>query len=240
MNDNWTDAERLAAEVLASGSDEALRELLAELDRGAATSRRSGPEDSSSTSRLRRWFPRRRRKPGARVHRSLGRYSWRDSDLLNVVADSFLVLVALASIAIGMRPYAAPVSDAGPALAEVLEGIPIPAASDVGQTSGRAEISAAERPVSAGEPISQQARGLEATIGRYRAVEDMYADRKMPCAQLRESYTEVEQAWTRYSIARGRTYRDRLPDNLVPWDEALYEAVREVDRGFTASGCNRP
>ncbi|MCL7959562.1 MAG: hypothetical protein M8861_05140 [marine benthic group bacterium] len=241
MNDNWTDAERLAAEVLASGSDEALRELLAELDRGAPTSRRSDPEGSSSTSRLRRWFPRRRRRSGGtRARRSLGRFSWRDSDLLNVVADLFLVLVALASIAIGMRPYAAPVADAGPTLAEVLEGIPIPEAPDGGQPSGGPEITAAERPVSAAEPISLQARGLEATIGRYHAVEDMYAERKMPCAQLRESYTEVEQAWTQYSIARGRTYRDRLPDSLVPWDEALYEAVREVDRGFPASGCNRP
>lgn len=240
MHDNWTDAERLAAEVLASGSDEALRDLLAELDRGAPTSRRSGQEDSRSTSRLRRWLPGRRRESGARAYRSLGRYTWRDSHLLNIVADLFLVLVALASIAIGMRPLASPVADSGTALAEVFGGIPIPAAPDGAQTSPRAEISVTERPVSAGEPISLQARGLEATIGRYRAVADMYADRKMPCAQLRESYTEVEQAWTRYSIARGRTYRDRLPDNLVPWDEALYEAVREVDRGFTASGCNRP
>jgi hypothetical protein len=148
--------------------------------------------------------------------------------------------VALASIAIGMRPLAAPVADSTPAIAEVLEGIPIPAAPDGGQTSLSAGVSAAERPVSASEPISLHARSLEATIGRYHAVADMYAERKMPCAQLRESYTEVEQAWTRYSIARGRTYRDRLPDSLVPWDEALYEAVREVDRGFTASGCNRP
>lgn len=240
MNDNWTDAERLAAEVLASGSDEALRELLAELDRGAPTSRRSARGDSRSTSRLRRWLPGRRRRSGARAHRSLGRFSWRDSDLLNTVADLFLVLVAVASISIGMRPLASPVADSGPALAEVFEGIPIPAASDDGQASPMAGISVAERPVSASEPISLQARGLEATIGRYHAVADMYAERKMPCAQLRESYTEVEQAWTRYSIARGQTYRDRLPDNLVSWDEALYEAVREVDRGFTASGCNRP
>jgi hypothetical protein len=240
MNDNWTDAERLAAEVLASGSDEALRELLAELDRGAPTSRRFAQEDSGSTSRLRRWRPGRRRKSGATPRGSLGRFSWRDSDLLNTAADLVLVLVALASIVIGMRPLASPVADSGPALAEVLEGIPIPAAPDDGQASPMAGISVTERPVSAGEPISLQARGLEATIGRYHAVADMYTDRKMPCAQLRESYTEVEQAWTRYSIARGRTYRDRLPDNLIPWDEALYEAVREVDRGFTASGCNRP
>lgn len=240
MNDNWTDAERLAAEVLASGSDEALRELLAELDRGLPTAGRSGQESTPSPSRLRRWLSRRRRGSGTHSDRSLRRTPWRDSDLLNIGADLFLVLVALAAIAIGMRPYAAPIADSGPALAEVLEGVPIPAAVAGGEAPPSAEISAAERPVSAGEPISLQARGLEATIGRFRAVADMHADRRMPCAQLRESYTEVEQAWTRYSIARGRTYRDRLPESLVPWDAALYEAVREVDREFTTSGCNRP
>ena len=240
MNDNWTDAERLAAQVLASGSDEDLRELLAELDRRPPAAGRSDRKGSSSRSRLRRWLPRRRSGSRAGTHRSLGRYTWRDSYLLNTAADVFLVLVALASIAIGMRPLAAPVADSGPAIAEALEGVPVPAAVAGGQTSRNSVVSAAERPVSAGEPISLQARGLEATIGRYRAVADMYADRKMPCAQLRDSYTEVEQAWTRYSIARGRIYRDRLPDSLVPWDEALYQSVREVDREFTASGCNRP
>ena len=247
MNDNWTDAERLAAEVLASGSDEALRELLAELDRGLPAAGRSGRGGSSSPSRRRRWFPSRRRRwlprrrSGSRAgtHRSLGRYTWRDSYLLNAAADVFLVLVALASVAIGMRPLVAPIADAGPAIADALEGVPLPSSADAG-TSRISDVSAAERPISDGEPIFLQARGLEATIGRYRAVADMYADRKMPCAQLRDSYTEVEQAWTRYSIARGRIYRDRLPDSLVPWDEALYESVREVDRGFTASGCNRP
>lgn len=239
MNDNWTDAERLAAQVLASGSDEDLRELLAELDRSRPAAGRSGRKDSSSPSRLRRWLPRRRGRSRAGTHRSLGRYSWRDSHLVNTAADVFLVFVALASIAIGMRPLMAPIADAGPAIADAIEGVPIPSSSDA-ETSRISDVSAAERPISDGEPIFLQARGLEATIGRYRAVADMYAERKMPCAQLRDSYTEVEQAWTRYSIARGRTYRDRLPDSLVPWDEALYEAVRDVDREFTASGCNRP
>jgi len=239
MNDNWTDAERLAAQVLASGSDEDLRELLAELDRSGPAAGRSGREGSSSPSRRRRWIPRRRSGSRAGTYRSLGRYSWRDSDLLNTAVDLVVVVVALASITIGMRPLAAPLADAGPAIAEALEGVPIPSSADAG-TSRIADLSAAERPVSSGEPIFLRARGLEATIGRYLAVADMYAERKMPCSQLRDSYTEVEQAWTRYSIARGRTYRDRLPDSLVPWDEALYESVREVDREFTASGCNRP
>jgi len=239
MNDNWTDAERLAAQVLASGSDEDLRELLAELDRSRPAAGRSDRKGSASPSRLRRWFARRRSGSRAGTHHSLGGHSWRDAYLLNTAADVFLVLVALASIAIGMRPLMAPIADAGPAIADAIEGVPLPSSSDAG-TSRILDVSAAERPISDGEPIFPQARVLEATIGRYRAVADMYADRKMPCAQLRDSYTEVEQAWTRYSIARGQTYRDRLPDSLVPWDEALYEAVREVDREFTASGCNRP
>ena len=240
MNDNWTDAERLAAQVLASGSDEDLRVLLAELDRSLPAAGRSGRTGSSSSpSRLRRWLPRRRSRSSAGADRSLGKYTWRDSDLINGGGDLFVVLVALASIAIGIRPLAASIADAGPAIADALEGVPIPSSADAG-TSPISDVSAAERPVSSGEPIFLQARGLEATIGRYRAVAAMYVERKMPCSQLRDSYTEVEQAWTRYSIARGRTYRDRLPDSLVPWDEALYEAVREVDREFTASGCNRP
>ena len=195
MNDNWTDAERLAAQVLASGSDEDLRELLAELDRSLPASGRSRQAASSSPSRLRRWLPGRRSGSRAGTHRSLGRYSWRDSHLVNTAADVFLVFVALASIAIGMRPLMAPIAEAGPAIADAIEGVPIPSSSDAG-TSRISDVSAAERPISDGEPIFLQARGLEATIGRYRAVADMYADRKMPCAQLRDSYTEVEQAWT--------------------------------------------
>ncbi len=240
MNDNWTDAERLAAQVLASGSDEALRELLAELDQGLPPLDRSGRSGPSSPSRFRRWLRRRGRASRAQTHRSPGRSSWRDSFFLNTAVDSIVILLAVASIVIAARPLAEPISDARPAIAEALEGVSIPAAPASGPTSRISAVTAAERPVSASEPISLQARSLEATVGRYRAVAGMYAERKLPCSQLRQSYAEVEEAWTRYSIARGRTYQDRLPDSLVRWDEALYEAVRDVDREFTASGCNRP
>lgn len=241
MNESWTDAERLAAEVLASGSDGALRDLLAELDRGfPGQGSKSASRSSPSPSRRRFFF--RRRSAGTRASRSAirPRAGWRDSGFLNWAVDLVVVVVALACIAVGTRPLASPIADAGPSIAEALEGVSLPAAPDAGSAPQIAAVSAAERPVSASEPISLQARSLEETIGRYNAVAGMYGDRKLPCSQLRESYTEVEGAWTRYSIARGRTYGDRIPAGLVKWDEALYEAVRDVDRQFTASGCNRP
>ena len=136
MNDNWTDAERLAAQVLASGSDEDLRELLAELDRSRPAAGRSGRGGSSSSSRLRRWLPRRRRGSKAGTHRSLVRDSWRDSHLLNTAADVFLVFVAIASPARWMRSLMAPIADAGPALVDALEEVPIPASADAGTSAG--------------------------------------------------------------------------------------------------------
>jgi hypothetical protein len=193
MKDNWTDAERLAAEVLASGSDEA--------------------------------------PPG-----------WRDSGLLNSVVDAAVIFGAIAAIFIGTRPLAAPVSEARPLIAEALEGISmpsIPLAGDFETTAGIEKITAADRPVTAGDPLSLIARSLESTVGRYRSVAGMHANRKLPCSQLRQSYSEVEDTWIRYSVARGRTYGDQLPESLVRWDDALYEAVQGVDRSFTASGCSR-
>lgn len=216
MTDSWTDAERLAAEVLASGSDETLRELLAELDRGIPSLDRTSHPNPPSRSR-----------------------AWRDSDLLNFAVDTAVVFVAVACIAVGVRPLATPIADARPVIAQALEGVSLPAA-DAGPATQISAVAAVDRPVSASEPISLHARSLEATLGRYRAVADMYGERKLPCSQLRLSYAEVEESWTRYSIVRGRTYGDRLPPGLVRWDGALYEAVRDVDRQFTASGCNRP
>jgi hypothetical protein len=192
MNEDWTDAERLAGEVLASGSDEALRPP-----------------------------------------------SWRDSGLLNLAVDAAVILVAIASIFIGTRPLLTPVDDARPMIAEALQGIHIPSAPALEAVDAIETITAADRPVTSGEPISILARNLEATIGRYRSVAEMHAGRKLPCSQLRPSYAQVEDSWIRYSIARGRTYGDRLPESLVRWDEALYEAVQDVDRDFTASGCTR-
>ena len=51
VTDNWTEAERLAAEVLSSGSDEALRGLLVELDKAPPSPVRSGTQPHSSTTR---------------------------------------------------------------------------------------------------------------------------------------------------------------------------------------------
>jgi hypothetical protein len=237
MNESWTDAERLAAEVLATGSEEALRELLVELDRGFPALDRSRHSGRSSSSFLGRF--RRQRRPRTRQGRAMAEPNWwRNSGPLDSAVDAAVVLVAVLCIGVGVRPLATPVADARPLLAQALEGVSLPSA-DVAPAPFSA-VSAAERPVAASEPISLQARRLEATIGRYRAVADMHAGGKLPCARLRLSYQEVEEGWTRYSISRGRTYGDRLPDNLVRWDEALYEAVRDVDREFTASGCNRP
>ena len=163
-----------------------------------------------------------------------------DFGLLDAAVDGIVVLVALACIAIGTGPLATRIADARPAITQALAGVAIPSVTNGGPAAGTVAVTAVERPVTTQEPISLMARGLEATIGRYREVAAMYAQRKLPCSQLRQTYSEVEDGWTRYSIARGRTYGGDIPESLVRWDAALYEAVQDVDRGFTASGCNRP
>ena len=226
MNDNWTDAEGLAAEVLASGSDEALRGLLAELDKGLPALSRSGTSSSRRSHTL----------------QSLARAgsTWRDFGLLDAAVDGVVILVALACVATGARSLVTQIADARPAISEALAELTLPSVTDGGPPVGIVAVTAVDRPVTRQEPISLMARGLEATIGRYREVAAMYAQRKLPCSQLRQTYLEVEDGWTRYSIARGRAYGGEIPDQLVRWDAALYEAVRGVDRDFTASGCNRP
>ena len=106
MTESWTEAERLAAEVLASGSDETLRELLAELDRGPPPLDRSTPPTPSSRFR-----------------------PWLDSDLLNSAADAVIVLVAVACVAAGARPLTTPIADARPVFTQALQGISLPAAA---------------------------------------------------------------------------------------------------------------
>jgi hypothetical protein len=243
MTNNWTDAERLAAEVLSSGSDETLRKLLAEFDKGLPG--RTGSRSPYPSSASRRSGGGTSRARGSRGRRVLARAGslWRASGLLDTAVDGVVVVIALACIAIGARPVAI-LADARPMISEALQGVSIPSA--VGELSigdpslGTAASTGVARPVAASEPISLMARSLEATISRYRAVAAMYAQNRLPCSQLRRSYGEVDDGWTRYSIARSRTYSGEVPDHLIPWDAALYEAVRDVDRDFTASGCNRP
>jgi hypothetical protein len=206
MNESWTDAERLSAEISASGSDEVPHPV-------RPTHVRDLPSHLA---------------PG-----------WPDSSLFQTVVDAAVVIGALVSIFIGARRLIPPVTDARPLIAQALEGISIPSAVDLEPAARIATITAADRPVTAGEPMSLPGRALEASIGRYRSVAGMHAERKLPCSQLRQNYTEVEDAWIGYSVARGRTYGDRLPDRLVQWDAALYQAVQDVDRDFTASGCSR-
>lgn len=232
MNDSWTDAERLAAEVLASGSDDALRQLLVELDRGLPTPSR--PTPSSPPVRPPGRSKKRRRGPSPAGPR-------RDLYVPGPAVDSLMILLAMMCIAVGARPLLPPVADARPVVVEAIDRVAAPVRSrDAGAVRPLSTASPVERPASENEPISLQARDLEATVGRYGTVAGMYAGRKLTCSQLRQSYSEVERAWIRYSVARGKTYGDRLPDRLVRWDEALYQAVGEVDRQFTASGCRRP
>lgn len=243
MTDNWTDAERLAAEVLSSGSDEALRGLLAELDKGLQRPVRSNTSyHSSSRRRSGTGTPLPRRWRDARVF-GRARSAGRETGFLVIAVEGAVVVVAVACIAIGTRTVAS-LADARPAISEALQAVSIPSA--VGDLSlgdpsdGTDSRTTVDRTVTANEPITGMARDLEATIGRYRAVAAVYFQKKLPCSQLRQSYGEVDDGWTRYSIARGRTYGGEVPDHLVSWDAALYEAVRDVDRDFTASGCNRP
>jgi len=166
--------------------------------------------------------------------------TWRDFGSLDATVDGVVVLVALACVAIGTRPLAIHIADARPAITETLAQVTSPSVTNGGPPVGTVAITAVDRPVTTREPISLMARGLEATIGRYREVAAVYAQRKLPCSQLRRTYLEVEDGWTHYSIARGQARGGEIPERLARWDAALYEAVREVDRDFTASGCNRP
>ena len=164
--------------------------------------------------------------------------SWPGSSFWDVAADTTVIVIALGSIVVGVRSLSDPVVAATPAITQVLADVSFPVATEI--DPGAPLVSAEDRRVTEREPISLMARNLEATIGRYRAVSSVYALRRLACDQLRETYREVEAGWTQYSIARGRTFGGELPDHLLTWDDALYEAVRDVDRDFTASGCNRP
>jgi hypothetical protein len=154
--------------------------------------------------------------------------------------DGSLVLVALGCILIGVRPLVTSAVSARPDLTGVLDEVTLPQAAETGIPKGSVRLTADERRRSEGEALSPIARNLEATVGRYRQVEALRAAGKLPCDQLRESYREVESSWIRYSVARRRAYGGTVPTTLEAWDAALYEAVQEVDRGFTASGCQRP
>ena len=222
MSHNWTDAERLAAEVLASGSDEALRDLLTELDKGPPA-----------------WSPRPKRSLRNRIA-AFRPARFRPTRFLDGAVDGGAVLAALIAIGIGSRPLVTPIAEARPAISEAIAQIDLSGAFRTEESPPSVAVTAAERPVTAREPISLLARDLEATVGRYEAVATMYAQRKLPCEQLRRTYLEVEDGWTRYSVARGRTYGGDVPEHLAAWDAALYEAVRGVDRDFNVSGCNRP
>lgn len=243
MTDNWTEAERLAAEVLSSGSDEALRGLLVELDKASPSPVRSGTQPHSSTTRRSRTgTPRSRKWRGPRIF-GPARSAGLETGFLEIAVEGTVVVVAVACIAIGTRTVAS-LADARPAISKALQSVNLPSAvgdlslgDPSGQTGARTAV---DRTVTANEPITAMARDLEATVGRYRAVAAVFAQRKLPCSQLRQSYGEVDDGWTRYSIAQSRTYGGEVPDHLVSRDAALYEAVRDVDRDFTASGCNRP
>jgi hypothetical protein len=165
-----------------------------------------------------------------------------ETGLLEIAVEGAVVVAALACIAIGTRTVAS-LADARPAISEALQSVNLPSAIgdlSLGDPHQTGAHTAVDRTVTANEPIMAMARDLEATVGRYRAVAAVFAQRKLPCSQLRQRYGEVDDGWTRYSIARGRAYGGEVPDHLVSRDAALYEAVRDVDRDFTASGCNRP
>ena len=179
MNENWTDAERLAAEVLASGSDEALRELLVELDRGRPPLGRAGRSGRSDRKR--------RSRPSSPAPSWLSA-GWRDSGLLNSIVDAAVIVGAIASIIIGTRPLLTAVYDARPAVAEALKGITIPSVPNLEPVDATSTITAADRPVMSVEPISILARNLEATVGRYRSVA---ADARRPEAALLAAQAEL-------------------------------------------------
>jgi len=164
---------------------------------------------------------------------------WRIPPFLDPAVDGAVVLVALACVFVGARPLATSAADARPALGEALESVTLPSASRLAEPDV-VSVSASDRREGAAEPIGPAARNLEVTLGQYREVAALNAGRKLPCDQLRKSYLQVDAAWIRYSLARRHAYSGALPENLSAWDAALYEGVREADRGFTASGCRRP
>jgi hypothetical protein len=224
MDDLNPDTDTVAGTDSRQGSEDplaarpALEAALAELDR-IRPSRIGTPLPEPKTARP----PRRSLRPLAGIPA--------------LVVDAFLIAASVACVAVGAQPLVAGsrLAEGEFSVGEALASFIVPPLDHESPQRLPSSVSA-----DATEPFAVLGRDLEATIGRYREVAAMYALRRLQCAQLRDAYREVEAGWMGYSVERARKYRGGLPDDLARRDDSLYSGMQQVDRDFSASGCNRP
>ena len=78
------------------------------------------------------------------------------------------------------------------------------------------------------------------SVSRYYGLAVARDDGRATCVQLQDAYVEVENRWMAYNVEGKARFRGRLPGALGARDERLYDGVRDVEREFGRSGCERP
>jgi hypothetical protein len=150
----------------------------------------------------------------------------------NGATESLLVLVAVGSIVVGAWPLpggSRTATEDLPSFATALAGFVMP------DTEPAPRLEAFDD----SDPLAPLGREVRATVGRYSAVSDMFANRRLACEPLREAYVAVDAAWSAYSGAIARSGGERSESEAYR-DEAVAREVREAETDFTSSGCERP
>jgi hypothetical protein len=77
-------------------------------------------------------------------------------------------------------------------------------------------------------------------ISRYYGLAVAEDQGRAGCAELQAAYVAVEDQWILYSVEGRAKLPGVLPGDLAERDERLYRGVRDVEREFARSGCERP
>ena len=150
----------------------------------------------------------------------------------NVAVETVLATAAVASILIGALPLpngSSRVASDSPDLVAALAGFVMPAS---GPSPALAEFD--DR-----DPLALPGREVRAAVGRYAAVAEMFGKGRLTCGPLREAHANVDEGWIGYSTALARN-RDERSESQGYRDEAVAQAVRDVELDFNSSGCERP
>jgi hypothetical protein len=185
-------------------------------------------------------------EPAERAERDWGRYR---RGL--VLAGGIVVAVAIiASLLTFLRPRGQPeAGSSGPDAVEPpvslgaddADGVTAGAEGDAARTDPPppAEVDSVPSEATLDE-VETLGDGLLESVSRYYGLAVARDEGRATCTQLREAYAEVESRWIDYNLEGKARFRGRLTEELASRDERLYDGVRDVEREFGRSGCERP